>query len=250
MPMINKNIVSRRNRLSNFYSVMSNDIPFSYVEAFKTLRTNLEFISSTDEIKSILITSAIPEENKSTTAINLALTFAKSKKSVIIVECDMRKPTLRKYLKLGRGNKGLSLILAGKATIKECIIPVDEFGISVLPAGEIPPNPSELLNQEHMKALIEWLKEQYDYVILDAPPVMVVTDAAIVGRMADGGLLVVRSQYAPTKTLRLAKRRLESVGVRILGVVLTRFEVKKNRWRSGYNYEYEYEYAYGKRKKK
>ena len=246
MPMINKNIGSRRSRLSKFYSVMSDDIPFAYVEAFKILRTNLEFLSSTDEIKSILITSAVPEENKSTTAINLALTFARSKKSVIIVECDMRKPTFQKYLKLGRGNKGLSSILAGKSAIKECIVPMDEFGISVLPAGEIPPNPSELLNQGRMITLIEWLKKQYDYVILDAPPVTVVTDAAIVGRIADGGLLVVRSQYAPTKTLRLAKRRLETVGVRILGVVLTRVEVKKNRWRSGYNYEY----TYGQRKKK
>ena len=153
----------------------------------------------------------------------------------------MRKPSLRKYLAVGRRQKGLSAILTANAGIEECIVEVENMGIHVIHAGAIPPNPSELLNQERMKKLIETLKERYDYVILDAPPAAVVTDAVIVGRMVDGVLLVVRSRFAPARTVRLVRQRLESVNINILGVVLTRFDDKRAGWRSGYQYGgYEY----------
>lgn len=227
-----------------FQSILTKDAPFTYVEAYKTLRTNLDFVSSAGGIRSIVITSALPEESKSTTAINLAITLAEGNRSVIIVECDLRKPIMRRYLKMPRGVKGLSSILAGDAAAEDCIIHMQELGISVISAGTIPPNPSELLNHERMQNLVRMLEQQYDYVILDAPPVTVVTDAAILGRMADGALLVIRSRYAPTKAVRLAKQRLEAVNVKVLGAVLSRFNVKKSGWRSGYDYE-GYEYGYG-----
>ena len=228
-------------RETQFLSVLSRGIPFAYVEAYKALRTNLEFVSSVNGVKSIVVTSALPAESKSTTAINLAATLAKGGKSVILVECDMRKPSLRKYLAVGRRQKGLSAILTANAGIEECIVEVENMGIHVIHAGAIPPNPSELLNQERMKKLIETLKERYDYVILDAPPAAVVTDAVIVGRMVDGVLLVVRSRFAPARTVRLVRQRLESVNINILGVVLTRFDEKRAGWRSGYQYGgYEY----------
>lgn len=229
-------------------SVLDRNAPFMFVEAYKTLRTNLDFVSSASKAKSIVVTSALPEESKSTTSINLALTLAGSGHSVVIVECDLRKPTLRRYLTLERGTKGLSSLLSGSATLEECLLKVESLGISVIHAGTIPPNPSELLNQERMRELIQTLKQHFDYVILDAPPVTVVTDAAVVGRMADGALLVVRSQYAPAKTVRLAKQRLEAVNVKILGAVLTRFNVKKSGWRSGYDYGDKYGYGQPRRK--
>lgn len=248
MRNMNQGIRGRKSSLSQgtqkVQTILTKDAPFPYIEAYKTLRTNLDFVSSANGIKSILVTSAIPEETKSTTAINLAITLAESNYSVIVVECDLRKPTLRKYLKLERGKKGLSSLLSAGLAPDECIVNVDSLGISVIHAGTVPPNPSELLNQERMRELIEVLKQSYDYVILDAPPITVVTDAAIVGRMADGALLVVRSRFAPTKTIRLAKERLQAVNVKVLGAVITCFDVKKSGWKSGYDYE-RYEYGYG-----
>ena len=228
--------------------LLSENAPFAYVEAFKSLRTNLEFVSSVDDARCIVVTSALPEECKSTTSLNLALSLAENGRNVVLVECDLRKPVLRKYLKidrtaLGAGLKGLSSFLAGDASLAECICRVKKHNISVIVAGSVPPNPSELLSHGRMNALIKKLREGFDYVILDAPPVTVVTDAAVVGRMADGALLVVRSKYASTKSIRLAKQKLEDVNVKILGSVITRFDMKKSGWRSGYNYE-DYEYGY------
>lgn len=230
-------------KTGNFVSALSQTAPFSYVEAYKALRTNLDFVAKASGVRCIVVTSALPEESKSTVSINLALTLADSKKSVILVECDLRKPTMRRYLKLERGLNGLSGVLAGNVTLDECIQDVEEYGVHVLTAGTIPPNPAELLDQERMRALIETLKERYDYVILDAPPITVVTDAAVVGRMADGALLVIRSRFAPTRTVRLALQRLQAVNIKVLGAVLTRFDTQKAGWRTGYSYT-SYEYGY------
>lgn len=226
-----------------FHSILDPKAPFVYVEAFKTLRTNLEFISSANDVKSIVVTSALPEESKSTVSVNLAMSLADSGKSVVLVECDLRKPILRKYMKLGRNTRGIASYLAGKAGINECIIDDIGYGISIMPVDFILPNPSELLNSEKMRVLVEELREKYDYVILDAPPVTVVTDAAVVGRMADGAILIVRSKFAPTNTVRLAKQRLEAVNVNVLGAVVTRFDIKKSGWQNGYKYK-NYEYGY------
>lgn len=239
-----KNHNGRSRRSAKFVSVAGKDSPFAYSEAFKALRTNLGFLSNTSGVRSILITSALPEESKSTTAINLAITLAASGHSVILVECDLRKPVLRKYLKRELPQIGLAAYLAGAASVTDCVADLPDMGISVICAGVVPPNPSELLNSERMHDLVESLKLNYDYVLLDAPPVTVVTDAAVVGRMTDGALLVVRSKFASARIIRQAKNRLESLGIRILGGVLTRFDLKKSGWRGGYDYK-NYEYGYG-----
>lgn len=230
--------------LQKYKIIRALDAPFDYVEAYKSLRTNLNFISSASGIKSILITSAVPSESKSTVAINLAITLADNGSSVIVVECDLRKPELCKYLRVTSKGNGLSSVLAGNISLEESIINVEKFGISVLLGGTVPPNPSELLNNIRMQELIQTLKQKYDYVILDAPPVAVVTDAAVVGRMADGAILVVRSRFAPVKTIRLAKQRLEAVNIKVLGAVITHFNAKATQWRSGYNNYKGYEYNY------
>ena len=231
-------------RSTKFVSVAAKETPFAYVEAYKSLRTNIGFLSNVSGVRSILITSAIPMESKSTTAINLAITLADSGHSVVLVECDLRKPVLRKYLKRELGQSGLAAYLAGLVGLEDCIVELKDLGICVIGAGVIPPNPSELLNCDRMGGLIETLKLNFDYVLLDAPPVTLVTDAAVVGPKTDGALLVVRSKFASARTVRQAKTRLESVGVRILGGVLTRFDVRKSGWRGGYDYK-TYEYGYG-----
>lgn len=225
-------------------SVFSMNENFAYAEAFKSLRTNLDFVASSIGAKCILVTSAMQDESKTTTVINLARTLSGSGNTVVIVECDLRKPSLQKYLKLGKGTGGLSDVLSRQSDLNSAIIKKEKLGISAIHAGAIPANPSELLNQKQMKYVIAELKKQYDYVILDAPPVTVVTDAAVVGRMADGALLVVRSKFASAKTVQLAKQRLESVNIEILGAVLTRFDIKNSGWRYGYDYK-RYTYNYG-----
>ena len=168
---------------------------------------------------------------------------------MVLVECDLRRPILRKYLKRELGPTGLASYLAGLVNLDECIVDLTDLGISVIGAGVVPPNPSELLNSLRMQELVELLKQNYDYVLLDAPPVTLVTDAAVVGRMTDGALLVVRSKFASARVVRQAKAKLENVGIRILGGVLTRFDVRKSGWRGGYDYQ-NYEYGYGQSRMK
>ena len=233
---------AKRRSSADFMIASGNDVPFNYVESFKSLRTNLNFIAATEKLNTFILTSAIPGEGKSNTAINLAITLAEDSKSVVVVDCDLRKPSLNRYLKLGRNFKGVTDILTGNATVEDALIQFEDLGIHVLTAGAVPPNPSEMLSAEPMQKLVEDLKAAFDYVILDTPPVSVVTDAAILGRYADGALLCVRSDFAPKETVQLAKERLTAVGVRILGVVLTGFDAKNDHKSPAYSYTYEYEY--------
>lgn len=238
-----KNSKNSKHRTSaDFLLATGPDVPFNYVESFKSLRTNLNFIAATEKLNTILLTSAIPGEGKSNTAINLAIALAEDNKSVVVVDCDLRKPSLNRYLKLGNNFRGVTDILTGNATIEDALIQFEDLKIHVLVAGAVPPNPSEMLSSEPMETLIQDLREAFDYVLLDTPPVSVVTDAAILGRFADGAILCVRSNFAPKETVELAKERLTSVGVRILGVVLTGFDAKKDAKQSAYSYTYEYEY--------
>lgn len=232
---------------SRFISVAAKDTAFAYVEAYKSLRTSIGFLTNQSGVRCIMVTSAIAEEGKSTTAINLAITLADSGHSVVLVECDLRKPILRKYLKRELGQAGLASYLAGLVNLDDCIVDLKDLGFSVIGAGVVPPNPSELLNTARMLELVELLKHNFDYVILDAPPVTVVTDAAVVGRMTDGALLVVRSKFASARMVRQAKAKLENVGIRILGGVLTHFNIRKSSWRAGYDYN-QYEYGYGQKR--
>lgn len=236
-----RSIKIKKKNIGKIHTILQKSTPFSYAEAYKNLRTNFEFAASATKAKTILLTSAVPDESKSTTAINLAITLAENHHSVILVECDLRKPGFKRYLKLDRLTKGLTSLLSGNADLKECITNVKSMGISIIHAGMVPPNPAELLNQDSFARLIKELEQEYDYVILDTPPITIVTDAAVVGRVADGALLVIKSKHAQTKTVRLAKKRLEAVGIEILGAVLTEFNVKKSGWKSGYGYlDYEY----------
>ncbi len=225
------------------------DMPFGYVEAYKSLRTNINFISSTENVKSIVVTSALPRESKSNVSINLAVSLATEGKKVILVDCDLRKPAIHSYLYMGRNVRGLTDVLSGKCNLDEAIGEIEDIGIYVLPAGAIPPNPSEMLAQEKMQKVIENLKEKFDFVIVDAPPISIVTDAAVLGKYVDGAVLAIRSKYASRDAILVAKKKLSDVDVKILGAVVTRFEAKKSAksgyYSYGYGYDYGYKYGYG-----
>lgn len=227
--------------------ITSDKMPFAYVEAYKSLRTNLNFLAGSNDVHCIVVTSTAPEESKSNVSVNLALTLAESGKKVALVDCDLRKPVLHKYLKAGHNVKGVSNILSRQISLKEAMVMPKGFNFSFLPAGTTPPNPSELLSQPQMVEMIAALREEFDFVIFDAPPISMVTDAAIIGNLVDGALFVVRSNYAATDAVKAATQQLQSAGVKILGVVLTRYNIKKSLKHSNYGYGYysNYGYSYG-----
>lgn len=220
-------------------------MPFAYVEAYKALRTNISFLTSSQDVHTFIVASSAPEEAKSNVSVNLAVVLAASGKKVILLDCDLRKPILHRYLRAGHNVKGVSNILANQCGTDDAILHLERFNMDFLSAGAPPPNPSELLTQPQMQQLVDELRSKYDYVILDAPPVSVVTDAAIIGRMTDGVLFVVRSDYSSAEVIKDAVKKLQNAGVKILGVVLTRYNVKKSLKSSAYAYGYSYGYAYG-----
>jgi capsular exopolysaccharide synthesis family protein len=176
--------------------ITDKEMPFGYVEAYKSLRTNLDFMAGSMDVHTLVITSTVPEESKSNVAVNLAMTLAESGKKVALVDCDLRKPVLHRYLKAGHNVKGVSNVLSNQCTLDEALQELKEMNLTFLPAGTPPPNPSEMLSQPQMQAMVDALREKFDFVIFDAPPVSVVTDAAVIGRYVDGAMFVVRSDYA------------------------------------------------------
>ena len=201
-------------------------MPFAYVEAYKSLRTNLNFLTSSTGARAIVVTSTLPEEAKSNVSVNLALTLAEDGKNVALVDCDLRKPVLHKYLKAGHNVKGVSNIVSNQCKLEEALLRLEQLKITFLPAGTPPPNPSELLGSARMQQMIQQLRATFDYVIFDAPPISMVTDAAVIGNQVDGALFVVRSSYAPAESVEAAVKKLKDTGVKVLGAVLTRYDAK------------------------
>ena len=227
--------------------VIDKDAPFPFVEAYKSLRTNIDFLSSTNHYRTILVTSAGPWDGKSTVAINLAAAMADSGKRVLLVDCDLRKGSIASYLKISRTAPGITSILGGSSVLKDAIHRDKKLGFDVLTVGALPPNPAELVGSDKMISLVRVLSEMYDYVFIDTPPVSVVTDAAILSRYVDGVILVVRAGETTKQALNASKKALEDVNAHILGAVLNDFDVRKHSYGSGYySYQYgKYGYKYG-----
>lgn len=220
------------------------DAPFQFVEAYKSLRTNLEFLSSAGNCKTILITSSVPEEGKTNVAVNLAMTIAASGKRVVLVDCDLRKATTSRYLRIPRNHAGMTNVITSKdeGALAAALVRVKDSGITVLTAGTIPPNPTELLSAPMTEKIFASLQKAFDYVIVDTPPVSLVTDAAVLCRMADGVLLVVRPGVTTIQSAQLSKKNLEAVNAHILGVVMNGYNGKQSGRRDGYSYAYSYSY--------
>jgi capsular exopolysaccharide synthesis family protein len=233
--------------------LLTNSAPFAYAEAYKTLRTNLSFASISKQYKKIIITSAIPNEGKSTVAVNLAATLAESDARVLLIDCDLRNPTLRRLLRVRPEFKeGLTSLLTGNAALEECVLKHSKLKCDVLLAGATPPNPVELLSSPQMKQLLDILSETYDYIICDTPPVSVVTDAAALSRFCDGVILVVRQKTSTREQVWAAKRNLDAVQANILGTILSCYDMSDdtqavNTYYGGY---YHYGQSTGRRKRK
>lgn len=210
-------------------ALLTNDAPFAYAEAYKTLRTNLSFASISKQYKKIIITSAIPNEGKSTVAVNLANTLAESDANVLLIDCDLRNPTLRRLLRVRPDYKnGLTSVLTGKTLVEKCIFKHPDIKCDVLLAGIKPPNPVELLSSPQMNEILVQLSEQYDYVICDTPPVSVVTDAAALSRFCDGVILVVRQKTSSRDQVWAAKRNLDAVQANIIGTILSCYDMSND----------------------
>jgi len=195
-------------------------------EAFRTLRTNLMFSSLERPLATLLITSPAPEEGKSTTLANLAVTLAQGGRSTILVDCDLRRPRLHDIFGVPIA-PGLSNAILGKAEAPP-LTPTGVEGLSLLPAGDTPPNPADLLGSRRMEAIIANLKSRADIVLFDAPPVIAVTDAALLASKLDGVLLVVSAGHTRRDHAQRAKALLEKIHVRIVGTVLTNASVDKS----------------------
>lgn len=232
------------NKSMDISPLLTNAAPFSYAEAYKTLRTNLSFASISKQYKKLIVTSAIPNEGKSTVAVNLAYTLAESGARVLLIDCDLRSPTLRRLLRIRTEfQTGLTALLAGTATLDECILNYPKMNCDVILAGTTPPNPVELLSSPQMKDLLEMLSKQYDYIICDTPPVSIVTDAAALSQFCDGVILVVRQKTSTRDQVWAAKRNLEAVQANIIGTILSCYDLSEDTQASSPYYGGYYRYG-------
>lgn len=206
-------------------------------EALRQIRTNLQFVDVDNPPQVVVMTSSLPGEGKTTTSMNLALTMAMAGVRTILVEADLRLPKVSAYLGL-EGAAGLTTVLAGKATLDDVLQPYGDVGLSVLPSGVTPPNPSELLGSRGMSALIADLRERADLIIFDTPPLLPVTDAAVLARQVDGAIVVVRHGRTTHDQLAKGLERLASVDARVLGGILSMVPARASESTYGYGYGY------------
>lgn len=198
--------------------VLSEETPFQAKEAYKALRTNVMFSMPGTDCKCVGVTSAMPSEGKSTTAINLAISLAQIGKRVLLVDADMRIPSVAGRMKVP-GAPGLSDFLVGEAKIDAAIRAMEEYDIHVLPAGNIPPDPTGLLEAQQLENLFSAIRKTYDFVIVDLPPVNSVPDAVILAKYIDGYLLTVREKVTKHKYVVETLKQLKLANANIVGFV-------------------------------
>ena len=201
-------------------------------EQYRTIRTNILYSSIDEEIRSILVTSSGPGEGKSTTTANLAVVFAQQGKTVLLVDADLRKPTVHYTFNLNN-TAGLTSILTNQMSLMEVVHQDEEKNLYVLPSGPIPPNPSELLGSRAMTHFLESALEEFDIVLFDTPPVLAVTDAQVLGNLCQGSILVVSSGTADKDAVVKTKELLSATTGKLLGVVLNNKKADK---KSNYYY--------------
>lgn len=210
------------------------------VESFRVLRTNLQFLDVDQTSKTYAITSPMPGDGKTTTSINIALALAESGSRTILIETDLRRPKFGEYLNL-ESTVGLTTVLIGGAQLSDAIQPWGRTGLDVIASGVLPPNPAELLQSKAMAAVLEQLRRDYDAVVIDAPPILPVTDAALIAAQTGGAILVVRHGKTTRDQAAQARQRLDSVGTQVLGTI---FNFVPQRASSTYGYGYGYGYGY------
>lgn len=218
--------------------IISFDNPKSQVaEAYRTLRTNLQFSSFDDSLKTVIVTSSSPGEGKTTVISNLAVTLAQSGKKVLIMDCDLRKPSIHKRFGLSNA-EGLTNILVQNKKVEECLKVTEQQNLFVVTSGPIPPNPSELLGSRRMKKILQEFEEIFDFVLLDTPPVLAVTDGQVLATLAHGVIFVTAYGKTEKNALIKSKDLLDKVSAKILGFVLNK--IPKNEENNYYSKYYSY----------
>ena len=236
----------------NQMAILNSKTPFIIREAYKIARTNIIFsvsASASDECKIIAMTSACPGEGKTTSCLNLSLTFAQTGARVLLIDGDLRKPRIHQYLGVMKTN-GLTTVLSNQKTFDEVVYHDVKYGLDCLTAGSIPPNPAELLASDAMKALLENLKYRYDYIFIDTPPVTVVTDAAALSKFLTGLIIVVRDAYTEHDTVKNTINLLKIADAKILGFFLNDVDPSTANYGNynksyGRRYGYKYGFRYG-----
>ena len=193
-------------------------VPFTVVEAYKTIRTNLMYLLSQSKSRIFAISSSLPGEGKSSCSVNLAIAFSQLGSKVLLIDADLRKPSVYRKLRL-QNAKGLSSVLVGFCDLDDALIHVNS-NLDVLVSGPTPPNPSELVASDNMTKLLDMLKDKYDYVVIDTPPINVVSDAVLLAPKTEGVLMVVQDRKTTHDEFSKAVESLKFADVRLLGVVL------------------------------
>jgi len=231
----------RRSVIKEIFSITNKNAPTHYVESYKMIANNIEFIAIAQDCKTIMVTSAIENEGKTNCVVNLSLALSGYGKKVCLVDCDLRKPSIHR---LQRHSSGLAYVLKGEVTLEEAIFKHDESDLDILLAGLIPPNPTELLASTKMQKIIEQLKEKYDYVIFDTPPCIGISDVSVLGRYMDAVIITIKHNSTDKKLAARAKQNLESAGINVIGSILTEYNADSDL--SDYSYYYSYGgYNYG-----
>ena len=212
-----------------------------YEEAIKTLRTNMQF--SGVETKSIVITSCYPNEGKSDVAFQLGIEIGKMGKKVLVLDADIRKSSYIKCFQIKQKIEGLSQYLSGQVSKEQIIYSTNYRNVDIIFSGPYAPNPSELLEQELFSKLIEEARNAYDYVLIDTPPMISMSDASIVAKQCDGAILVIESEVVSRQDASKIKDQLMKSGCKLLGAVLNKVDMKKEKYYNKYN-----SYYYGKSK--
>lgn len=223
-----------------FFNIDETEKGFLYEESMRMLRTNLQF--SGGNLRVILFTSSIQDEGKSETSFQLAISFAKLDKKVLYVDADMRKSVFTTRYQIKENVQGLSQYLSGQNT-EDIVYKTNIKNMDVVFAGPYAPNPAELLYENKLDEFIKEQRLQYDYIIIDAPPLANIVDAAVIGRCVDGAVIVVKSATVSQRMVKRVKDQLEKVNCKIIGAVLNGVEMKKN----SYHYKYYGDY-YGNKK--
>ena len=211
--------------MKNLITINDPKSPIS--ESYRGIRTNIQFSNLDKNIKVINITSSKQGEGKTTILSNLATTFANLEKKVLILDGDLRNPTIHRMFEL-TNVCGVTNVLLEEKSFEECVHCTDTKNLHILTSGTIPPNPSELLASNKMIEFVNKLKESYDYIFIDTPPIGIVTDAGIISTYSDGCVFVVGAKEVEIEMVKISIDRLENVGANILGNILNKFEVSKN----------------------
>ncbi len=209
-------------------------------ESYRSLRTSIQFVRQERQLRSVVVTSPGVSEGKTSTLANLGVVFAQAGERVVLVSCDLRRPRIGEFFGVDE-QQGLTSVLAGERTVEEALLPVPGFDrLSLLPAGPVPPNPAELLNGARARDVFTRLRDNFDLVLIDSPPVLPVTDAAILSQHADATLLLAAAGQTRRSDLHRAAEKLDQVGAKILGIVLNKVTRQTGRY-YGYGYGYTYE---------